>query len=74
METQTKPVPVDHASTKYPFATMKKGDEWEIPEQSEAGAIKVRNASGQFKIRKQPTWKLSVKPYTDGKYRCKRVK
>lgn len=74
METLQKPVPVDHASKKYPFDTMKKGDEWEIPEQSSEGALKVRNAAGQFKARKQPKWKFSVKLYTDGKYRCMRVK
>lgn len=75
METAQIPVPIDHTTKKYPFDTMEKGAEFEIPLQTERGALQVRSAAGQFKLRnRKPTWKFSVKLYTDNVFRCKRIK
>lgn len=76
MSITNKPVPARKESVlkKYDFENMQVGDEWEIPEQTEDGARRVRVAAGQWKIRNRSKAKFSVKMYSDLIYRCQRVK
>lgn len=61
--------------TKYNFREMEVGDEFLTEEQTQEGAQKVTRAAWQFCFKnKKLKMKFSVNLYTDGKYRCKRVK
>ena len=59
---------------KYPFDTLEKGQQFDIPDQSPDGAVKVRNAANSFLIRNKLKWKFSVTLHDDLVYRCRRIK
>lgn len=64
-----------HSGKHYPFAQMKPGHSFAIPNATKSTRISLYNHARKFTIKHQPEWQFTVRVVDDGKnVRCWRIK